>query len=228
MVEADDHNETADESLAGLLEDDAEDLYEHAPCGYLSTLMDGTVARINTTLLEWLGYRRDEVVGRRRFADLLSVGGRIYYETHLGPTLAMHGEVNGIALELVTADGDRIPVLVTAAVKVFDDGGTRLIRTTVFDARDRRAYEQELLRARKQADRERDRARTLATTLQRTLLPPTLMTVPGVDAAAYYHPASPDEVGGDFYDLFPSRTAPGASSSVTSPARAPSPPRSPR
>jgi sigma-B regulation protein RsbU (phosphoserine phosphatase) len=26
--------------------------------------------------------------------------------------------------------------------------------------------------------------------------------VPGVDAAAYYHPASLDEVGGDFYDLF--------------------------
>ncbi|GGN28853.1 hypothetical protein GCM10011609_85400 [Lentzea pudingi] len=30
-----------------------------------------------------------------------------------------------------------------------------------------------------------------------------LMTVPGMEVAAYYHPASIDEVGGDFYDLFP-------------------------
>jgi sigma-B regulation protein RsbU (phosphoserine phosphatase) len=39
--------------------------------------------------------------------------------------------------------------------------------------------------------------------LQRTLLPPALPAVPGLQVAAYYHPASPDEVGGDFYDLFP-------------------------
>src|SRR5687767_3968748 len=29
------------------------------------------------------------------------------------------------------------------------------------------------------------------------------MAVPGMEVAAYYHPASVDEVGGDFYDLFP-------------------------
>ena len=73
----------------------------------------------------------------------------------------------------------------------------------MFDARDRRAYEQELLRARQEADRERDRPQRLAATLQRTLLPPALPAVPGLEVAAYYHPASPDEVGGDFYDLFP-------------------------
>lgn len=38
-----------------LLEDSAQELYESAPCGYLSTLMDGTIAKINATLLEWLG-----------------------------------------------------------------------------------------------------------------------------------------------------------------------------
>jgi sigma-B regulation protein RsbU (phosphoserine phosphatase) len=43
----------------------------------------------------------------------------------------------------------------------------------------------------------------LARTLQQTLLPPALAEVPGVQVAAYYHPASADEVGGDFYDLFP-------------------------
>ena len=42
----------------------------------------------------------------------------------------------------------------------------------------------------------------LASTLQRTLLPPALPAVPGLEFAAHYHAASPDEVGGDFYDLF--------------------------
>ncbi|WP_405164217.1 SpoIIE family protein phosphatase [Nocardia sp. NBC_01499] len=203
MGPSDGDPDAANPAFSALLEDSAEDLYEHAPCGYLSTLMDGTIAKINTTLLDWLGYRRDELVGRRRFTDLLSVGGRIYHETHIAPTLRMHGEIGGLALELKAANGTRLPVLVTSVVKTGADGTAQLIRTTIFDARDRRAYEQELLRARQDADRERDRVLKLATILRRTLLPPTLPTIPGMDVAAYYHTASVDEVGGDFYDLFP-------------------------
>jgi sigma-B regulation protein RsbU (phosphoserine phosphatase) len=197
------NRENAGPAFSALLEDSAEDLYEHAPCGYLSTLLDGTIAKINATLLGWLGRERDEVVGRLRFADLLTVGGRIYHETHFAPLLRMQGELGGVAFELKAADGTRLPVLVTSTVKTGTDGQPQLIRTTIFDARDRRAYEQELLRAREEAERERDRVQRLARTLQQTLLPPALPEVPGLAVAAYYHPASADEVGGDFYDLFP-------------------------
>ena len=210
--------------FSALLEDSAEDLYEHAPCGYLSTLLDGQIAKVNTTLLDWLGYRRDQLVGFMRFADLLTVGGRLYHETHFAPLLQMQGHVGGIALELRAADGTRLPVLVTSQVKTGDDGQPLLIRTTVFDARDRRAYEAELLRARKdaeaqreeaeqaradaeqaraQTERERARLQRLATTLQATLLPPVLTAPPGLEVAAHYSIASTDQVGGDFYDLFP-------------------------
>ncbi|MYR28386.1 SpoIIE family protein phosphatase [Streptomyces sp. SID4945] len=189
--------------FSALLEDSAEDLYEHAPCGYLSTLLDGRIAKINTTLLDWLGYARDDLVGRKSFSDLLTVGGRLYHETHFAPLLRMQGEISGIALELKAADGTRLPVMVTSTVKKGGDGQPLLIRTTLFDARDRRAYETELLRARQEADRERDRLKLLNATLQKTLLPPVLVDVPGLDVAAYYHIASVDEVGGDFYDLFP-------------------------
>ncbi|MFD7754608.1 SpoIIE family protein phosphatase [Streptomyces sp. NPDC059757] len=186
-----------------LLEDSAEDLYEHAPCGYLSTLLDGQIAKVNTTLLDWLGYERGDLVGRKHFSDLLSVGGRLYHETHFAPLLRMQGEISGIALELEAADGSRLPVLVTSTVKTGSDGQPLLIRTTLFDARERRAYETELLRARQEAERERERLKRLNTTLQKTLLPPALANVPGLDVAAHYHIASADEVGGDFYDLFP-------------------------
>lgn len=189
--------------FSALLEDSAEDLYEHAPCGYLSTLLDGRIAKVNTTLLNWLGYRHEDLVGRKNFSDLLTVGGRLYHETHFAPLLHMQGEISGIALELKTTDGTRLPVLVTSTVKTGNDGQPLLIRTTIFDARDRRAYETELLRARQESERERERLQRLNTTLQRTLLPPTLANVPGLDVAAHYHIASLDEVGGDFYDLFP-------------------------
>ncbi|HEY3976378.1 MAG TPA: SpoIIE family protein phosphatase [Streptosporangiaceae bacterium] len=190
-------------AFSALLEDSAEDLYENAPCGYLSTRLDGQIAKVNGTLLRWLGYARHDLVGRRHFADLLTVGGRIYHETHFAPLLSMQGEIGGVALDLLAADGSRLPVLVTSAVKKSPAGEPLLIRTTIFDARDRRAYERELLRARQESDRERERLRVLVTTLQHSLLPHALPEVPGLDAAAYYHVASPDEVSGDFYDLFP-------------------------
>ncbi|KPC80891.1 histidine kinase [Streptomyces sp. NRRL S-4] len=190
-------------SFSALLEDSVEDLYENAPCGYISTLMDGRIAKVNGTLLKWLGYRREELVGHKQFSDLLTIGGRLYHETHYSPLLRMQGEVSGIALELKAADGSRLPVLVTSTVKQDIDGEPLLIRTTLLDARDRRTYERELLRARQEAERDRERLQRLAATLQRTLLPPILQPVPGLDVAAHYHFASSDEVGGDFYDLFP-------------------------
>jgi sigma-B regulation protein RsbU (phosphoserine phosphatase) len=192
--------------FASLLEDDAEDLYENAPCGYLSTRMDGQIAKVNTTLLVWLGRTREELVGRRSFSDLLTVGGRLYHETHFAPLLVMQGKVGGVALELRAADGRRIPVLVNSVVKASATGEPLLIRTTLVDAGDRRAYERELLRAHRETEAERERLQVLVTTLQRSLLPPVLPDVPGLDAAAYYHVASRDEVGGDFYDLFPLST----------------------
>ncbi|MEV8566498.1 SpoIIE family protein phosphatase [Streptomyces sp. NPDC051322] len=203
--------------FTALLEDSAEELYESAPCGYLSTLMDGTIARINSTLLGWLGLTSEAVVGRMRFADLLTVGGKLYHETHFAPLLGMQGEISGIALELKTAADARLPVLVSSVVKHGDEGEPLLIRTTVFDASDRRAYEEELLsrsqeaeqarqdaeEARRQAEADRARLTDALTVLQQALLPPSLPTVPGLDAASYYHTASVDQLGGDFYDLFP-------------------------
>ncbi|WP_244164734.1 PP2C family protein-serine/threonine phosphatase [Rhodococcoides fascians] len=53
------------------------------------------------------------------------------------------------------------------------------------------------------AQAERNRSHMLATTLQRTLLPPILTAPPGMEVAAYYHHAVTEDVGGDFYDLFP-------------------------
>ncbi|MEU1040579.1 SpoIIE family protein phosphatase [Streptomyces sp. NPDC005907] len=206
----------SDAAFNALLEDDVEDLYENAPCGYLSTLLDGQIAKTNTTLLRWLGRTREETVGRLYFSDLLTVGGKLYHETHFAPLLRMQGEVNGIAFELKAADGSRLPVLISSKVKKGSDGQALLIRTTIVDARDRRAYEKELLRrrreaeearaeterARREAERDKERLQSVLTVLQRSLVPPSLPQAPGMQTAAYYHTASTDQLGGDFYDVF--------------------------
>ncbi|WP_420824670.1 PP2C family protein-serine/threonine phosphatase [Streptomyces spiramenti] len=197
-----------DVAFTALLEDSAEELYEKAPCGYLSTLMDGTVARINGTLLEWLGLSRQEVVSRLTFPDLLTGAGKLFFETRFFPLLRLKGEVNGLAMDLALRDG-RLPVMASATLKTSADGQPLLMRITLFDARDRRAYEAELLRgktaadeARARAEADRERLQSALAVLQRSLLPDDLPRVPGMEVASYYHTASRDQLGGDFYDLF--------------------------
>jgi sigma-B regulation protein RsbU (phosphoserine phosphatase) len=195
--------EAEEEFREALLDDDPVQLYERSPCGYLSTTPDGTIVKVNQTFLTWTGHERDELVGRRRFVDLLNAGGRIYHETHYMPMLQMHGKASEIALDVVTAAGDRLPVLVNAVLERDRNGEPWVVRLAVFDATDRREYERELLRAKDRAEESESRARALATTLQQTLIPPTPPVVPGLDVAAAYRPAGAgEEVGGDFYDVF--------------------------
>lgn len=143
--------ERPDALSEALLDESVEDLYEHAPCGYMSLLPDGAIGKVNATFLDWTGYARAELVGRIRFLDLLTVGGRIYYETHFQPLLHMQGEVREIAFDIVRRSGDRMPALVNATRRDYPTAGA-ITRITVFDATDRRRYERELLAARRKAE----------------------------------------------------------------------------
>ena len=190
-------------SVDAFVEDDAQQLYEQAPFGYLLTTPDGTILKANATFLALTGHRREQLVGRRRFVDLLTGGGRIYHETHYAPMLSMQGTAREIALDLVCADGSRLPVLVNAVLVRDQAGAPAVIRAAVFDATDRRTYERELLRAKERAEASEERGAALARTLQQLLIPPVPPAVPGLDIAAAYRPAGTGaEVGGDFYDVF--------------------------
>src|SRR3954462_883687 len=136
---------------APLTEDDLDDLFEHAPCGYVSARPDGTILRLNRTLALWLGREADDLVGRR-FQELLNIAGKIYYETHFAPLLRMQGFFNEVALDLASNTGQLIPVLVNAVERRDGSGQVRFIRITVFNATDRRRYERELLEARRIAE----------------------------------------------------------------------------
>ncbi|HWH22272.1 MAG TPA: ATP-binding protein [Allosphingosinicella sp.] len=145
--------------------DDLEDLFEHAPCGYVSAQADGRIIRVNSTLAQWLGRPPEELSGLR-FPDLLNIAGKIYYETHFAPLLRMQGAFNEVALDLVRADGRPLPVLVNAVERRDSDGTVRFIRITIFNATDRRRYEQELLQARRTAEQASAELRELNQSLE--------------------------------------------------------------
>ncbi len=148
---------------AVLPQESTEELYEHAPCGYLSTLPDGTIVRANNTFFEWTAHASEAVIARIRFQTMLTVGSRIYYETHYAPLLRMQGFVNEVALDVVRADGRVLPVLVNSRQKRDANGAPLFNRITLFDATDRRRYERELLLARRKAERvAKDKADLLA------------------------------------------------------------------
>lgn len=195
---------TREEFLDALAEDDPVLLYEQAPCGFLSTTPDGLIVKVNATLCSWLGTTADQLVGRRSFVDLLTPGGRIYHETHYGPMLRMQHRVRELALELRCDDGGRLPVLINATLDLDAAGQPHATRVAVFDARERRRYERELLAAKERAESSEARARELVRTLQQTLIPPTEPQVPGLQVATAYRPGTDGLlVGGDFYDVFP-------------------------
>ncbi|MBK4737996.1 PAS domain-containing hybrid sensor histidine kinase/response regulator [Noviherbaspirillum pedocola] len=129
----------------------AEELYENAPCGYLSMALDGRILRVNRTLAGWLGQDRDTLLAHR-FQDLVTVGARIFFDTHYAPLLLIQDFVHEIAMDMRDANGQTIPVLINSALQRDAAGKPALIRLSIFNANERRRYERELLHAKRQAE----------------------------------------------------------------------------
>jgi diguanylate cyclase (GGDEF)-like protein/PAS domain S-box-containing protein len=137
--------------------------FHHSPCGLLATTAAGVILEANRTLGDWLGFSPGELEGQP-FTALLEPSSRLFYETRHSQVLHLEGRVTEVALSMRRADGTALPVLINS---VLDDGedeegeGTAVVRTAVFDASHRIAYEQELVRARRKAETSEARVRIL-------------------------------------------------------------------
>jgi sigma-B regulation protein RsbU (phosphoserine phosphatase) len=127
--------------------DEYRDLFENAPCGYLTIGSDGRITKVNATLAAWTGFEADKFIGRR-LHQFLNMAGRIYYETHIAPLLRMQGFFNEFALDFETATGERLPVIANAAERRDADDGLLFTALVVIKATDRRRYERQLLDSR--------------------------------------------------------------------------------
>ncbi|MFN2431080.1 MAG: histidine kinase dimerization/phospho-acceptor domain-containing protein [Cryomorphaceae bacterium] len=146
---------------------DPNDIYQNALCGLLSTNSHGDITQVNSTLLKWLGHEKDQVVGKLSFRDLLSVGAKIYFETHLMPLMKLQGGFTEVQVEMKGLKGRKIPVLLSA---IGVDGGnpdSSHYHFTIVDITQRKLYEKELLKARKDAESKTERLREINTDLER-------------------------------------------------------------
>ncbi len=126
-----------------------DELLDRAPCGFLTFRDDGTVAIANATLLEMLGYHREDVVGRH-IESILTVGTRIFYQTHLFPLARLHGQADEIFLLLRAKSGEEVGVF--ANVRRRDADGSAEYDVALMRVQERQKYEEELLRARRAAE----------------------------------------------------------------------------
>ena len=129
---------------------DALALLDTAACGLMQTADDGTFLRVNRTFCHWLGYGPEDLVGQRRFQDLLTIGGRIFHQTHWAPLLRMQGSVSEVKLDVLHREGESIPMVFNSCR--YEHDGVVVHDIAAFVARDRDRYEQELVRARKRLE----------------------------------------------------------------------------
>ena len=177
------------------------DAWDVAPVALLRLDGDGTITDANRMFLEWVGREPDDVLGSTRLSELLSVGGRIYWETHLSPLLHMQGRIDEVAVELRGPDG-RMPVLMSARAWA-TDSGERVVDVALSRAVERSRYERELLAARTAADTDAAQKASVAHELQLALLTTNLPTDARFVVSTEYRPGVQAlEVGGDWYDAF--------------------------
>jgi sigma-B regulation protein RsbU (phosphoserine phosphatase) len=113
------------------------------------TKEDGTILRSNQTFSNWIGFDAQALIGRR-FQDLLTMGGRIFHQTHWAPLMQMQGSVAEVKLDLVHHDKRIVTMLLNGVRREHASGA--FYELALFGTTDRDKYERELLNARKLAE----------------------------------------------------------------------------
>lgn len=130
---------------------DFEDFFETGLCGFVITDGEGKIVRVNSRTAQWLNSTPDQFQGKR-FSDLLAVGGKIYFETHLWPLLRMQGYFDEVAVELANSGYGKMPVYINGYERKGDNNQPLFMRFTLFKASDRRLYEENLQIAKQLAE----------------------------------------------------------------------------
>ena len=173
--------------------DEISDLYNNAPCGYHSLDPEGVFIQINETELRWLGYSRNEILGKKKFTDVISKEDVRAFEMNFA-TLKETGSVRDLEFRMVRKDGTLLPVLLSATAVKDSTGKFKLSRSTVFDVTERLALER-MKRLEWRASQEMEIARQV----QARLFPQTAPALATLEYAGACTQAR--AVGGDYYDF---------------------------
>ena len=122
------------------LNKELDDLYNNAPCGYHSLDKNGIFIRMNDTELRWLGYARDEIIGKMKFSDILAEESLTTFKKNF-PVLKEQLAVSDLEFKIVRKDGSILQALLSSTA-VKDRGGNFLMsRSTIYDITERKKAE---------------------------------------------------------------------------------------
>ena len=118
----------------------SQSLYNQAPCGYHSVDRNGLYVSINDTELAWLGYTREEVIGKLTYRDLM-VPKNAAMLADRQQRLMSHGVVEPTEYEMRRRDGSTFPALVSSTAVRDAEGEYLHSNTTVVDITERDSAE---------------------------------------------------------------------------------------
>jgi diguanylate cyclase (GGDEF)-like protein/PAS domain S-box-containing protein len=123
--------------------EEIEDLYNNAPCGYHSLDQNGLFLRINDTELSWLGYRREEVIGKKGWKDVISPSFQASLKANFRKFMKT-GYVRNLEYEMLRSDGSTFVGLVNATAVYDDSGNYQYSRGLLMDITERKLLEKRL------------------------------------------------------------------------------------
>jgi PAS domain S-box-containing protein len=101
--------------------DELDYLYSNSATGYHALDPEGLIIQINDTELKWLGYAREEVVGKMNIIQILTPNSQKVFLNHFEP-FKKDGFLNGLQMEFVRKDSTVFNVLITASA-FYDTSG---------------------------------------------------------------------------------------------------------
>jgi PAS domain S-box-containing protein len=123
--------------------DEIAKLYNSSPMGLHSLDINGFYLLINDTELEWLGYERHELIGKKRLIDFI-IPAQKYKFTEKYPIFIKEGYVKEFEVDLIRKNGAILPISLNSTAIYDEEGNFVMSRTTVFDLRKRKELENQL------------------------------------------------------------------------------------
>ncbi|MHC4735190.1 MAG: PAS domain-containing protein [Planctomycetota bacterium] len=119
------------------------DFFKNAPIGFHIFGPDQIIIDINDAELEMIGYSRDEIVGKKTWADLIIPEERQQFKEHWHDIISK-GQVRNLEYTLVHKDGHRINVILNASSRFDKNGNLINTRGSVLNITERKQAEQAL------------------------------------------------------------------------------------
>jgi PAS domain S-box-containing protein len=141
--------------------DELQQLYDRAPCGYHSLDQKGVFVRINQTELTMLGYSHEEIVGKKKFSDLLTPESQQTFQSNFSK-FKRQGWIRDLEFQMLRKDGTILPVSLSSTAVKDDAGIFFMSRSVVMDISE--AKRDEVVR--KKVEQERERFLSVGSDLQ--------------------------------------------------------------